>query len=163
LNTPGQVSIEYCANGLVDGATPIIIRGNHLANLFSGQVFFDPPDLERFRKQADLYGYDIKAYLKAVKEVPVVSESDFKKMLKFLSKLAITIAPLGIKQLEFQTKVKILSGLLPMCSACKKIRDDKGYWNQIEKYIRDHSEAEFSHSLCPECSKKLYPDLCMDE
>jgi len=56
-------------------------------------------------------------------------------------------------------KVKTLSGLLPICTSCKKIRDDKGYWNQIEKYIRDHSEAQFSHSLCPECSKKLYPEL----
>ena len=53
-------------------------------------------------------------------------------------------------------RVKTLSGLLPICSACKKIRDDKGYWNQIESYIRDHSEAEFTHSICPECSKKLY-------
>jgi CheY-like chemotaxis protein len=56
-------------------------------------------------------------------------------------------------------KVKTLGGLLPICSSCKKIRDDKGYWNQIEGYIRDHSEAEFSHSLCPECAKKLYPNF----
>jgi PAS domain-containing protein len=56
-------------------------------------------------------------------------------------------------------KVRVLSGLLPICSQCKKIRDDKGYWNQIESYIRDHSEAEFSHSICPECAKILYPEL----
>lgn len=56
-------------------------------------------------------------------------------------------------------KVKTLSGLLPICAACKRIRDDKGYWNQIEAYIRDHSEAEFSHSICPECAKKLYPEF----
>ncbi len=55
-------------------------------------------------------------------------------------------------------KVRQLSGLLPICAACKKIRDDKGYWNQIEAYIRDHSEAEFSHGICPECSQKLYPE-----
>lgn len=55
--------------------------------------------------------------------------------------------------------VKTLSGLLPICANCKKIRDDKGYWNQIEAYIRDHSEADFSHSICPECGKKLYPEL----
>ena len=54
-------------------------------------------------------------------------------------------------------KVKTLSGLLPICTECKKIRDDKGYWNQIENYIREHSEAEFSHSICPECIKALYP------
>jgi PAS domain S-box-containing protein len=57
------------------------------------------------------------------------------------------------------SKVKTLSGMLPICASCKKIRDDKGYWNQIEAYIRDHSEAEFSHGICPECIKKLYPDL----
>ena len=55
-------------------------------------------------------------------------------------------------------KVRKLSGLLPICASCKKIRDDKGYWNQIEAYIRDHSEAEFSHGICPECSRKLYPE-----
>lgn len=55
-------------------------------------------------------------------------------------------------------KVKTLSGLLPICASCKKIRDDKGYWQQIELYIREHSEAEFSHGICPECSIKLYPE-----
>jgi GAF domain-containing protein len=63
-----------------------------------------------------------------------------------------------IKELQDAlTKVKTLSGFLPICSSCKKIRDDKGYWQQIESYIRDHSEAEFSHGLCPDCAKKLYP------
>jgi len=56
-------------------------------------------------------------------------------------------------------KVKTISGLLPICSSCKNIRDDEGYWNQIEAYITDHSEAEFSHSICPECARKLYPKL----
>jgi len=56
-------------------------------------------------------------------------------------------------------EVNTLSGLLPICASCKKIRDDNGYWNQIESYIRDRSEAEFSHSICPECSKKLYPEI----
>jgi len=60
---------------------------------------------------------------------------------------------------EALTKVKKLSGLLPICASCKKIRDDKGYWNQIEGYIRDHSEAEFSHGICPDCARKLYPEL----
>ncbi len=57
------------------------------------------------------------------------------------------------------TQVKQLSGLLPICAHCKKIRDNKGYWNQIESYIRDHSEAEFSHGICQECAKKYYPDM----
>ena len=55
--------------------------------------------------------------------------------------------------------VNRLSGLLPICASCKNIRDDKGYWTQIEAYIKDHSEAEFSHSICPDCVKILYGDL----
>jgi hypothetical protein len=55
--------------------------------------------------------------------------------------------------------VKTLSGLLPICAHCKKIRDDKGYWKQIEGYIQEHSDATFSHSICRECAKELYPDF----
>ena len=55
--------------------------------------------------------------------------------------------------------VKSLSGLLPICANCKKIRDDKGYWSQVESYISQHSEATFTHGICPDCIKKLYPDL----
>ena len=61
------------------------------------------------------------------------------------------------------SEIKTLSGLLPICASCKKIRDDKGYWNQIELYIRDHTEAEFSHSLCPNCAEKLYGDLLKEQ
>lgn len=55
-------------------------------------------------------------------------------------------------------QVKTLSGLLPICAACKRIRDDNGYWRQIEAYIGEHSEAEFSHGICPECARRLYPE-----
>jgi PAS domain S-box-containing protein len=65
-----------------------------------------------------------------------------------------------IKELqEVLAKLETLSGLLPICANCKKIRDDKGYWNQIETYIENHSRAEFTHGICPDCIKKLYPDL----
>ncbi len=64
---------------------------------------------------------------------------------------------------EALTEVKRLSGLLPICASCKKIRDDKGYWRQVEEYIREHSEAEFSHSICPECAKRLYPEFFADK
>ncbi len=57
------------------------------------------------------------------------------------------------------SEIRQLNGLLPICATCKKIRDDKGYWNQIELYIEKHSEAEFSHSICPDCAKKLYPNI----
>lgn len=64
---------------------------------------------------------------------------------------------------ESLAEIKTLSGLLPICASCKKIRDDKGYWNQIEIYIREHSEAEFSHSICPECANMLYPQIFNNE
>lgn len=57
-------------------------------------------------------------------------------------------------------EVKTLRGILPICSFCKKIRDDDGYWNQVEIYVKHRSDADFSHGICPECMKKHYPDLC---
>ena len=57
---------------------------------------------------------------------------------------------------EALTKISTLRGLLPICASCKKIRDDKGYWNQIETYIMEHSDADFSHGICPDCAKELY-------
>lgn len=65
-----------------------------------------------------------------------------------------------VKQLRTTlSEVKTLTGLLPICASCKKIRDDKGYWSQIESYIREHSEVYFTHSICPVCAKKLYPQI----
>jgi len=61
------------------------------------------------------------------------------------------------------SEVKQLSGLLPICSYCKKIRDDKGYWTQLESYIHKHSEAEFSHGICEDCVTKHFPDVEMSE
>jgi GAF domain-containing protein len=55
--------------------------------------------------------------------------------------------------------VKVLSGMLPICAGCKQIRNDRGYWQQVENYVEQHSEASFSHSLCPECAKKYFPGL----
>jgi GAF domain-containing protein len=60
---------------------------------------------------------------------------------------------------EALTRVKTLSGLLPICASCKKVRDDHGYWNQIETYLRTRTEAEFSHGICPDCARRLYPEL----
>jgi DNA-binding response OmpR family regulator len=60
---------------------------------------------------------------------------------------------------EALANIKTLRGLVPICAACKKIRDDSGYWNQLESYLHTHTEAEFSHGICPECVRRLYPDL----
>jgi hypothetical protein len=65
---------------------------------------------------------------------------------------------LEVKIDEAVAHIKTLRGLLPICASCKRIRDDGGYWNQIEQYVHEHTEAEFSHGICPDCMKKLYPD-----
>ena len=76
---------------------------------------------------------------------------------------SIIIALLGTVIINFTNKIfrkmKYLEGILPVCASCKKIRDDKGHWHQIESFIHDRSEAKFSHSICPECAKKLYPEF----
>ena len=65
-----------------------------------------------------------------------------------------------IKELqEALREIKTLRGILPLCSFCKKIRDDKGYWEQVDVYIHKHSQADISHSICPECLKEHYPDI----
>ena len=56
-------------------------------------------------------------------------------------------------------EIKTLRGILPLCSYCKKIRNDKGYWEQVDVYIQQHTEADISHSICPECAKEHYSDL----
>ena len=104
LKKPGDISIVKCGNGMVDGAMPIIIKRKHIATLASGQVFFQPPDLEWFKKQAKKYGYDVGAYLKAVKEVSVVSKDQFKKTLTLLEELATLITHLGYGNLQIAEK-----------------------------------------------------------
>ncbi len=302
-----KFNIYKCKNGLVDVATPIIVDGLYIGNLFAGQFFFEKPDIDFFSQQAEQLGFNKKKYLKALENVPIISENQIKKSMDFLTNLTVIItntaidrkkllvlnkslgqqvrertlylekekkfseslinslpgvmyvfdrfgqfiswnrnlelitgypkeeilnmSPLDFISVEDKSKVqrtinevfengngsvearllnisgqtipyfftgykfregndqfligvgldiserarterekeklinelqemlsevKKLSGLLPICASCKKIRDDQGYWNQIESYIHEHSEAKFSHGMCPECSNKLY-------
>lgn len=100
---------------------------------------------------------------KSCMKCEVFQESVFKDPLTELRELLIVlIFSFRSKQRELQDamdNMKVLQGLLPICASCKKIRDDKGYWNQIEQYISSHSSAEFSHAICPDCAKALYPQF----
>ena len=82
-----------------------------------------------------------------------------RRMMELQDALASRIAELG-KALD---EIKTLRGIVPICAHCKKIRDDKGFWQQVEVYVHRHTKAEFSHGICPECAKSLYPDLYEDE
>lgn len=79
--------------------------------------------------------------------IKALESSIFEKQ-KFINKLQNSI-----------DEIKKLQGILPICTHCKKIRNDKGYWEQVECYIEEHSDAEFTHGLCPDCQKELFPDI----
>lgn len=98
------------------------------------------------------YGYIIKPYnnseLRLSIEIALVKHAAAKEREKLIKALE--------KSLE---EIKRLSGLLPICAQCKRIRDKQDNWHEIENYISDHSEADFSHGLCPDCARALYPEL----
>ena len=108
LKRAGQLVIEECDNALVDCATPIIIKGKHIATLATGQVLLKKPDIERFKKQARTYGYDVDKYLKALNEVPVVSRKQLKNVTSFLSQIAMLIADLGLINMEIKEHAVVL-------------------------------------------------------
>ena len=82
--------------------------------------------------------------------------------LQILDMLFSTYEKIVIQKKELEQALKTiqtLKGLIPICSNCKKVRDDKGFWNTVETYIQERSDAKFSHGICPDCIKKLYPDF----
>ena len=97
-----EINIEPCKMGLIDGATPIIVEGEHIASLYGGQVFFEKPDIDRFRAQAVEFGYDPDAYLEALSRVPIASKEQFRHVLSFLSEMAVMIAELGLSNLKMK-------------------------------------------------------------
>lgn len=84
------------------------------------------------------------------------------RMLELQAALAQRVAERDILILELKAamaEVKTLTGIIPICAGCKQIRDDQGFWNQVEAYIQTHSLAKFSHGLCPDCLVRLYPEV----
>jgi phosphoserine phosphatase RsbU/P len=81
-----------------------------------------------------------------------------RRLVETQAALAATVEELR----QALAQITTLRGILPICASCKKIRDDQGYWSQVETYISRHSEAQFSHSICPACMKTLYPELVRD-
>ena len=100
--------------------------------------------------------------LKAVSEgaQDYVVKGDFSgRLLEKAIRYAIERQKLILKLQEALEKIKVLSGMLPMCSNCRKIRNDQGYWDTVEQYVRAHADVQFSHSICPDCLLALYPDF----
>ena len=101
LKESHHISMKVCKHGMVDGATPIIIDGEHLADIFSGQVLFNKPDIENFKLSAKEFGYDMESYLKAVEDIKIVSKDKLQDVLEFLSAIAKMVAEIGKDKKEY--------------------------------------------------------------
>jgi len=153
---PDIILMDIVLKGKMDG---IEAAGNIQSRLNIPVIYLTAYDNKAALERAKLtepFGYMIKPFqereLHTTIEMALYKHKSEKEKDKLIQKLRDALS-----------KVKMLSGLIPICASCKKIRDDKGYWEHIELYIRDHSEADFTHSVCPDCSKKLYPDLQEEE
>jgi len=152
-----------------------------MIGLHTRDTYVDPEDRLKFRKEIEQQGFVKDFEVKLLKKdgtemecllTSVVSRTadgniaGYQGIIRDITerKRAEEAREKLIHQLQDAlNNIKTLRGLLPICASCKRIRDDKGYWNQIESYIGHHSEAEFSHGICPECMKKHYPDFVDNE
>ena len=98
-----------------------------------------------------------KSVIEEVKAFPVFDDQgEVKFIVEELNDVTELIHSKEIIK-HLQREIHTLRGIIPICTACKKVRDDQGYWQQVETYLRDRSGAEFSHSLCPDCAERMYP------
>jgi len=111
----------------------------------------DDPEMVRKASQAG-----VGAYLMKPPSAPEIERAIIIAVARFADLMELRRLNIEL-QLAFDN-VKALKGLLPICASCKKIRDDKGYWEGVESYIKKHTDVEFSHGLCPECITRLYPE-----
>ncbi len=143
-----------CMNGLVDVAVPVIIKGEHIANLFSGQFFFDKPDIDYFKKQASENGFDEQQYIEALLEVPVVSEDKVRTAMDFLLNMTQLISETTYQKFELQTaieesnlaaeKIKDSNTLMRIAAEKAKLggwnvdlKENRSYWSDVVAAIHE--------------------------
>ncbi len=123
---------------------------------------YETAKLVRDASEAGVGAYLVKPpNLSTIDRAITIARARFQDMVT-LHRLNAELQARNAELEEALAKVKLLSGLLPICASCKKIRDDDGYWQQVEVYIKEHSEAEFSHGICPDCMQRLYPEFYED-
>ena len=150
-NKPDLIFMDIGLKGGMDGIeTAAQIRSQYSIPVIFLTAFVDEKTLDRAKATVPA-GYITKPF----------EENDLRIAIEvglYRAKLETEREAL-IKELqEAMSKIKTLSGLIPICAWCKKIRDDKGYWQTVEQYIEEHSQAEFTHGMCPECQKKYMPE-----
>jgi len=179
-DTDGWLLDCMCGNiiqGRFDPAQPFFTAAgsfwsNHTSALLSGTTESDRQG--RTRNYCNGCGYESVALvpIKAQEEwIGLIQLNDHRQgmfteaLIEFLEMiggqigLAVRNSMIYTRLKKAHEEIRVLRGILPICASCKKIRDDQGYWTQLESYIRNHSEAEFTHGICPVCEEKLYPGL----
>lgn len=124
---------------------------------------YDEPELLQKTSAAGVGAYLVKPPRAAEMERAIeIARARFQDMLE-LRELNAALESRNRDLREALANVKTLRGLLPICSSCKKIRDDAGYWRQVEEYFSEHSEVDFSHGLCPDCLKTMFPEYYQED
>jgi transcriptional regulator with PAS, ATPase and Fis domain len=116
-------------------------------------------ETKKFSRAVHKHFYNDEEVFEEITATPVLDgEGNIKYIIEELRDIS-KLLKLETVINSLRTEVKTLQGILPICAGCKRIRDDKGYWSQVEKYISTRTEAKFSHSLCPDCLSDLYPEI----
>jgi len=102
---------------------------------------------------------DVPYYLFGAEQTPV----NWTESVVEITVLSVVWLVIMFTTIRLLNKIRYLEGFLPVCASCKKIRDANGSWSEMEVYIREHTDADFSHSICPECAERLYPELMARE
>ncbi|MBK9990498.1 MAG: response regulator [Verrucomicrobia bacterium] len=153
LNLPDGRAVEVLASPPESGQFPVLIMTSQGSEQAAVQAI-----------KAGALDYTVKSP-EAFAAMPQTVERALREW-KLLQAHRNAVEALRQKNTELQealAKVKALSGLLPICAGCKQIRDDKGYWSQVENYIQAHSDVTFTHGLCPKCAQKYFPGLDCNE
>ncbi len=141
IEMPGQDGLEAARRIQESMPRPIVLLTAH-----------DRPDFVARAGDVGVGGYIVKPTtpqeLERTMAIAVARFADLVELRRLNAELRAALA-----------SVKKLSGMLPICASCKKIRDDKGYWQAVEAYLMEHTDALFSHGCCPECRQKLYPEF----
>lgn len=149
--------IQYkCKNGIWDCAVPIVARDIHLATLFVGQFIYDDEQIDEkfFRNQAKKFSFDEREYIDSLRDMRIFTRDEMTAIMAYYSGFAKLISNYAFNNLELSQRLKQLQVLLPICSNCKKIRDDSGYWKQIDEFMESNSDIIFEQEECPDCKKK---------
>jgi len=153
-----QVEVYGIVKQLLMIVMIVLFIGIAAAMAFARAIAKPVQDLARAAQAVGVGDLDHKLQIRSGDELGELADS-FRDMIS-KRKEAEAERELVISELqEALQRVKTLQKLMPICASCKRIRDDKGYWSQLEEYLVQHSDVEFSHSICPECAKRLYPDF----